>query len=197
MKNINEINKITMVVAKFIEIIHWMGVFFSSILLIFSIVAKDDVTSIIENRSSIYNIELNIYGFDVTAVTPTGETNMISVTLSCVCAIIILALMAMVFRNIYLIIKTLIGENKFTKTTTPFQQNIIRMLKEIGMFSISVPVVGLFFGVIICALSIINGIDGTEISVDIQGFIIGLISFSLTNIFTYGAELEKDVDGLL
>lgn len=194
MKNIN---KITMVVAKVIEIIHWMGVFFSSLLLIFSIVAKDEVISVIESRSSIYSVELNIYGFDVTAVNSTGETNMISVTIFFLGAIIILALMAMVFRNIYMIIKTLIGENKFTKTTTPFQQDIIRMLKEIGIFSISVPVVGLILSLIICALSIINGIDGTEISVDIQGFIIGLISFSLTNIFTYGAELEKDVDGLL
>lgn len=194
MKNIN---KITMVVAKVIEIIHWIGVFCSSILFIFSIVAKDKLVSIIENQISIYDAELSTYGFDVTVVTSTGEINMISVTLFCVGAIIILSLMAMVFRNIYLIIKTLRGENKFTEITTPFQKDIIRMLKEIGIFSISIPVVSLILSIIICALSILNSIDGTEITVNLQGFIIGLISFSLTNIFTYGAELEKDVDGLL
>ena len=71
------------------------------------------------------------------------------------------------------------------------------MVKEIGIFSIAVPVVGFVTGTIIFAVSIISGIDGTELSLNFSSFILGLISLCLTNVFAYGANLEKDVDGLV
>lgn len=192
-----DINKVTLVVSKIFEVIHWIGVFLLSTFLVFSIVAKDDVTQALKNTAITNGSELGIYGFDVNIISSTGEINMIAITLFFAGAAIIMGLMAMVFRNIYLIIKTIKGKNKSEKLTTPFQKDIIRMLKEIGIFSIAVPVVGLIISTIICAVSIMNGIDGTEVSVNIQGFMIGLVSLCLTNIFTYGEQLEKDVDGLL
>ena len=44
------------------------------------------------------------------------------------------ALMAMVFRNVYLIFKTAEGKTWFSKGATPFQPDIVRMVREIGIF---------------------------------------------------------------
>ena len=67
-------------------------------------------------------------------------------------AVIILSLMAMVFRNLYLIIKR-------SETGTPFQPDNIRMLREIGIFAIAIPIVGLIMS-IVCRL--VLGVDAVE-----------------------------------
>ena len=102
-------------------------------------------------------------------------------------AVIILILMAMVFRNVHLIFKK-------SENGTPFQKDNIRMLKEIGIFSITVPVIGLVMSVII---RLVIGVDAVEININQSGLFMGIIVLCLTQYFIYGAELEKDVDGLL
>ena len=102
-------------------------------------------------------------------------------------ATIILTLMAMVFRNLSLIFKK-------SENSTPFQKDNIRMMKEIGIFSIAVPVVGFVMSVI---TRIAVGAEAAEISVSQSGIVMGIIVLCLTQFFVYGAELEKDVDGLL
>ncbi len=68
------------------------------------------------------------------------------------------------------------------------------MLREIGIFCISVPIVGL---VMCTAARLILGVDAVETSVNIYGFSMGLIVLCLTQIFAHGAALEKDVEGLV
>lgn len=46
-------------------------------------------------------------------------------------------------------------------------------------------------------IRIVVGAEATEASIDFGGFIIGTIVLCLTQFFVHGAELEKDVDGLL
>ena len=70
----------------------------------------------------------------------------------------------------------------------------IRMLKEIGIFSISVPIGGLMMSII---ARIVLGVDDVETSVNMYGFTMGVIVLCLTQFFVRGAELEKDVEGLL
>lgn len=55
--------------------------------------------------------------------------------------IIVCGLMAMVFRTIYLILKTTAGKTKFSNGTTPLQPDNIRMFREIGIFAIAIPIV--------------------------------------------------------
>ena len=95
--------------------------------------------------------------------------------------------MAMVFRNLYLIIKKSEG-------TTPFQKDNVRMLREIGIFTIAIPVIGFVMSVI-ARLAI--GYEVAEISNSMDGFIMGIIVLCLTQFFAHGVELENDVDGLL
>lgn len=194
-----KLNNLTMVLAKIFEVAHWIAVVAMVIMVLLSIFASGEVANALQNDMALNasNHEFEIYGFEVSLAKSAGEINMATVILFFIRAAIITALMAMVFRNIYLIMKTLKGKNKCTTSTSPFQKDVIRMIKEIGIFSISVPIVGFFISTIICAVSMLTGSGGTEISINIQGFIVGLISLCLTNVFTYGANLEKDVDGLL
>lgn len=57
-----------------------------------------------------------------------------------------------------------------------------------------IPVVGLIMSMII---RLAVGVDAVEISIHMDGFIMGIIVLCLTQFFAHGAELEKDVDGLL
>ena len=116
-----------------------------------------------------------------------GSIDMKALFLFGIGAVIILSLMAMVFRNLNLIIKKSEG-------STPFQADNIRMLKEIGIFSFSIPLVGLIMS-IVCRL--ILGVDAVETSINFYGFFMGIVVLCLTQFFIHGAELEKDVDGLL
>lgn len=83
---------------------------------------------------------------------------------------------------------------EITVNSTPFQPDNVRMFREIGIFSISLPTVGLVMsGIIGLAVSF----DVAQVSVSTNGFIMGIIVLCLTQFFAHGVELEKDVDGLL
>ena len=68
------------------------------------------------------------------------------------------------------------------------------MMREIGIFSIAVPVIGLIMSIIV---RLVTGVEMAEISLDTAGIFMGIIVLCLTQYFVHGAELEKDVDGLL
>lgn len=131
------------------------------------------------------NIE--VYGFEVNAPVVNGNVDMTTFFLFGIVAVIILVLIAMVFRNMHLIFKK-------SENGTPFQKDNVRMLKEIGVFSIAVPIVGLIMSAII---RLVVGIEATEASANMSGIFMGIIVLCLTQYFVYGTELEKDVDGLL
>ena len=56
------------------------------------------------------------------------------------------------------------------------------------------PVVGLIMSIVV---RLVIGAEAAEISVGQGGIFMGIIVLCLTQYFVYGAELEKDVDGLL
>lgn len=192
----NLINKLTMVLSKVFEVVHWIGAGIMALFALFSVIDKTGFGETVKELV-LEDGNLLVYGLDINPLTATGEVNTIAVTLFCVAGIIAMILMAMLFRNVNLIFKTVNGKNKKATNTSPFQKDIIRMVKEIGYFSIAIPVVGFIFSVIITAVSLISGVGGTEIALNFDSFILGIICLSLSNIFTYGANLEKDVDGLL
>ena len=184
MKNLNKVVKI---VAKVFEVLHWAG---AGIMIIMAICSGQ----VAERLSSFFNMsgmehggEASVYGFEVGLINSSGAVNAKTFMLFAIGAVIIYALVAMIFRNIYLIIKR-------SESETPFNKDNIRMLKEIGIFSIAVPVIGLIMSTII---RLVAGVDAIEASVNLSGFVMGIIVLCLTQFFAYGAELEKDVDGLL
>lgn len=185
-----KVNSLALAVSKALEILHWIGTASMVVLLICSRVLRDQVAGLLARGVAAHGTSLATYGFELEVAGPNGDIRMPGLTLFSVAAILVLALMAMVFRNVYLIL------NAYRKSQwrDPFQKDIIRMLREIGIFSIAVPVVGFVFG-IIARLTL--GADGTEVYLRMDGLVMGLLMFCLTQVFSHGAALQKDVDGLV
>lgn len=188
------INKIALVISKVLEILHWIADALMVAVLICSVAAKDWLEALLAKGVSEFGTSLSTYGFELMVVNTDGSVNMTAITLFSLGAIIILGLMAMVFRNVYLIIQTAEGKTWFSSGSTPFQKDIIRMVREIGIFSIAVPVSALIISII---ARLVLGAETVETSVNVEGFITGILILCLTQIFTYGMQLQNDVDGLL
>lgn len=185
MKDILKIGKI---VTKILEVCHWVGAALMAAAAVCALAAPDWVklfvgVDVIEGHGA----ELNVYGFEIIAPVKNGVVDMHALFLFGIGGVLILCLMAMVFRNLYLIFSKSDG-------ASPFQADNIRMMREIGIFSIAIPIVSLIMS-LVCRL--VLGVDAAEISVNMDGFAMGIIVLCLTQFFIYGAKLEKDVDGLL
>lgn len=181
------ISKVTSVVSKVFEVIHWVAAIAMIVVLAGSAASAGWLSGIIETVASGQNATLSAYGFEVMVADGAGNINMTLVLLFSIGTFIILGFVAMVFRNIYLIIKK-------SQNATPFQKDNVRMLREIGIFSIAVPVIGLIMSIVI---RLVVNVDAVETSVNLGGFVIGIAVLCLTQFFAHGLKLEADVDGLL
>ena len=185
MKGINKLGKI---ITKILEVFHWVGAVLMAAATVCSVVAPNWVKYFVGfDAKECCGANLEVYGFEVNAPVVNGNTDMTSFMLFGIGAVIILAVMAMVFRNLHLIFKK-------SENGTPFQKDNIRMMKEIGIFAIAVPVIGLIMSIIV---RLVTGVETAEISIDMGGIFMGIIVLCLTQYFVHGADLEKDVDGLL
>ena len=185
MKGINKLGKI---ITKILEVFHWVGAALLLAATICSVAAPNWVKYFVDfDAKECCGANLEVYGFEVNAPVVNGNTDMTSFMLFGIGGIIILAVMAMVFRNLHLIFKK-------SENGTPFQKDNIRMMKEIGIFSIAVPVIGFIMSIIV---RLVTGVETAEISIDMGGIFMGIIVLCLTQYFVHGANLEKDVDGLL
>lgn len=180
------LNKLTTVIAKIFEVFHWVGAGLFVLCAIFSAFAKDLLYHVTD-AAELTQSNISVYGFEVSLVNSTGQFDYTVFTIFCIGAVIIMMLMAMVFRNIYLIVKK-------STATTPFQKDNVRMVKEIGIFSIAIPVVGLIMSMVV---RLVCGVDAVDTSVSLGGFAIGIIVLCLTQYFAYGVQLQSDVDGLV
>ena len=182
------INKVAKVVTKIVEVFHWVAVALMIAATICSVVAPSWVGYFVGfDAKECCGAELAIYGFEINAKVVDGNVDMTAFLMFGIGAVVILALMAMIFRNLNLIIKKSEG-------TTPFQTENVRMFREIGIFSIAVPVVGLIMSII---TRLVLGVEVAEIASGFEGLLIGVVVLCLTQFFAHGVEIEKDVDGLL
>jgi len=182
------IGKAAKVITKVLEICHWVGAALMAAASICALTAPQYVGYFVDfDAKECCGAELDVYGFEVHAAVIDGAVDMTAFALFGIGAVIILVLMAMVFRNLNLILKK-------SEQNTPFQKDNIRMMKEIGLFSIAVPVVGLVMSVF---TRLILGVDRSELSVGMGGLFMGMIVLCLTQFFVHGAELEEDIEGLV
>lgn len=182
------INKLGSIITKILEIFHWIGTALMAAATVCSLAAPHWVGFFVGfDAKECCGANLAVYGFEVNAPVVNGNVDMTTFFLFGIGAVIILALMAMVFRNLHLIFQK-------SEDASPFQKANIRMMKEIGIFSIAVPVVGYIMSII---TRLVVGAEAAEISVNQSGIITGIIVLCLTQFFIHGAKLEDDVDGLL
>lgn len=185
MKNMNKLGKI---VAKIAEVFHWVGAVLMLAATVCSTAAPEWVKYFVGfDAKDCCGVNLEVYGFEVNVPVINGNIDMTAFVIFGIGATLILIIMAMVFRNLYLIFKK-------SENTTPFQKDTIRMMKEIGIFSIAVPVIGIFMSLV---FRLVTGVDTVENSMDMNGIFMGIVVLCITQFFVHGAELEKDVDGLL
>lgn len=177
--------KITLILAKIAELVHWC---LAGAMLVGGIIAVICPAAVLNfAKVTIANRAiLSCYGFEIAFT----STNML--TYFAFGSAIVLALMAMVFRNVYLILKTAEGKTWFAKGDTPFQNNTVRMFREVGIFFIAISVMSLIS-------TIVTQIKGGEtiISFNYLDCFIGLVFLCISQFFNYGTNLEKDLDGLV
>lgn len=181
------ISKIAAILTKIIEVVHWVAAALMTGIGVCCVAAPQWLQYLMSVDALKEEREIAVYGFEVTAANAAGEINHTTLLLFAIGAVLIYLFMAMIFRNLNLIIKK-------AESSTPFQPDNIRMLKEIGIFSIAIPVVGLILSII---THLVIGADAAEISVNMYGFAMGVVVLCLTQYFIHGAELEQTVEGLL
>ena len=185
MKNTNKLGK---VVTKILEIFHWVGAALMAAAAVCSVAAPNWVGLFVGcEAKECCGANLKIYGFEVNAPVTNGNVDTKSFLLFGIGAVIILAVMALVFRNLHLIFKK-------SENATPFHKDNICMMKRVGIFTIAVPVIGFIMSIIV---RLVAGAETAEISVDFGGVFVGIIVLCLTQYFVHGAELQEDVDGLV
>ena len=172
-----KLNKFATVMAKVLEIMFWIGDAIMVVLFIASIAITDKITSLIQK--GLATDTLTISGFDIQVFEENSAAIAGTITLAAISGIISCGLIAMIFRNIYLIFKK-------SEQESPFAKDNIRMVREIGIFAIALPVVDLILSII--GRMIINA-NAVEISVSFNSVIFGIIILCLSQFFAYGAQL--------
>ena len=171
--------------TKILEIFHWVG----AAILCAATVCALAAPALVDNLIRVTPIEgygapIQVYGFEM--ILP-AENGMTALFLFGIGGTAILVLVSMIFHDLHRMLKN-------AETETPFQKDTLRMMKQIGAFSMAVPLVGLVMSVVTRG---VMGADAIEMSVNLEGFCVGVIILSLTQFFIHGAELEEDVEGLL
>ncbi len=180
-----KMSRVAFWVSRIAEIVHWIGTAFAAGLLICSLTARGWLIALYEKGILTIDGSASSYGLDFELLDTAGKMNVTAITMFAIGAVLILPLYAMIFRSVSRIAQT---------SSVPFNTDNIRRIRRIGIFSILVPVVGLLISIV---ARIVIGNDLTEISVRMDGVIMGILVLFLTQIFTHGARLEEDVDGLL
>ena len=185
MKGLNKLGK---VLTKIIEVFQWVGVALMLAAIICSIAAPNLVGYFVGfDAKECCGANLEVYGFEVNAPVVDGMIDTATFVVFGIGSMIIISLVAMVFRNLNQIFKK-------SENSTPFQKDNVRLIREIGIFTIAIPVIGLFVSII---ARLVTGSEVAEISIDMSGILMGIIVLCLSQFFAHGVELEKDVDGLL
>ena len=189
MKNISKIAK---TVSKIFEILFLFGAIMMIVSIICSFAIPQKYGSFLLN--SVENGLIATNGFEINIADKDGNLIPAAVSFFSFAGLFSMLAFTMIFRNIYLIIQTTEGKTKFSKGKTTFQKDNIRMVREIGIFSIWIPVMEFIISLL---AKLVIGADLVETSVQIYGIVMGIAVLFLSQIFTYGENLEKEVEGLI
>ena len=185
-----KLNQFTLLLSRVMEILCWTAVVIAAGVVIFSLVGKGWLEEQMLRSMTIPGIDIG--GLSLALVN--GRPSAASVTFSALAGVALASLSAMIFRNIYLIMRTAQGKTWFSKGDTPFQKDITRMIREIGIFLLSTSAVNLIWSI---GMRFILGVDSVELSVELDSALVGMMVLCLSQFFDYGVQLQNDVDGLL
>lgn len=185
-------NKATTIISGIGEVVYWVGTVLVFVMAVLSVFGKLDWLSYLSDINPTATIDLTSTGFSLESVDGSTMTKGAYIIFF-ITMLFVYSNLAMIFRNVKLILKTANGNTWFSKGKTPFQPDNIRMVREIGIFFIAIPVIEF-------VMSIISQLilpESIECSVEFAFVIVGFIVICLSQYFAYGMELQNDVDGLI
>ena len=188
-----KLNRAVIIISKIVEVFMWVGAGLSLIITLLSAAGKLNLIRFFTDATPGTEL-LNSGDFTLRALNAEGQPVAAAFVLFFLTLVFTLALMAMIARNVHLIFKTAEGRTRFSKGETPFQPDIIRMVREIGIFTIAMPVVQ-FIMFIISRIAL--GPDMVESGLGMEKIFIGLVVLALSQYFAYGMQLQNEVDGLV
>ncbi len=180
--------KIAIVLMKVIEILYWIGSLGMLLLMLYGLFNPSALPELAAGlRSSGQDLVIGSYSLEMNTDTAAlANQDLVLFLFACM---LMMCMIAMIFRNLYLIFRR-------SESGTPFDSDSIRMMGEIGIFSILIPVIGLLFNVILHILHFFD--SGTAVmTVYMDGIILGIIVFFIAGFFVRGHQLEEDVEGLI
>ena len=173
--------KVGKVLTKIIEIMCYAGVTLCAVLAIWAMVSPDTLVPMYQEGN------VTIYGSDFDLTAPEMKNPQALMIVMLLTGVVSSVVMALTFRKANaIIVKAIEGE--------PFQACTVKWMKEIGYLSIALPLIG-FVGSVIAFLA--GGMPTSEIMLNLDGFVTGVLILCLTQVFAHGAQLQQDVDGLL
>ena len=178
----SKLRDVTAVLAKIMEIISYvgigLGVFGIGILLFF----RNEVAA---NYDEAIKPNLTASSGDFNLSNLTAD-NFVPVFVAMgIFFLIIIALTAVMFRNVNKVFKT-------TNTESPFAPANVDRIKKIGYIAISFPILKILFNIVAGLI-----LKDVTVGIELSEIVFGLIILCLSQYFAYGASLEKDVNGLL
>lgn len=186
------LTKAATVFSKLFEVAYWVGavVFLVGLaLFILSPYVPGDWVFVMTAQE-----ELTVQGFSLLVTGPDAQLIRPAVVIFLVTGAVVLGLMAFIFRNVNLILRTTQGLTKFSEGRTPFQKDNVRMMWETGIFFLAILVVQFAMSTLaVCIL----GPEGVEVHVGMENLVIGILMFCLSQVFALGMEMQKDIDGLV
>ena len=188
-----KLDRAIIIISKIIEVFMWVGCALSAVITLLFATGKLNLVRYFTDVTPESTI-LTSNGFVLNTLDASGKPMTGAFVLFFITLAITLALMALCARNVHLIFKTSQGLTAFSKGKTPFQEDNIRMVREIGVFLIAIPAVQLVMSFI---ATLALGPDAVESSVNLAGVFVGLVVLALSRYFAYGAQLQDDVDGLV
>lgn len=186
------LNKAIIIISKIVEVFCWIGTGFLAVMTAVVAIGREELLRFLCSIDGT-TAEVDFFDVSISIMDENGKQIAAAMIVAFIGALIACVLTAMIFRNLNLIFKTAEGKTKFSKGATPFQPDNIRMVREIGIFLIAIPIVE----VIVSTIAQI--IVGTNIDADFNmiNILMGLVVLALSQYFAYGMELQNEVDGLL
>ncbi len=173
----SKLRNVTAILSRIVQIVTIIVDVFLAIMLVLILIMRNTIGPAMQNG----DIEVTITGLENL---PNGDyvTPLVILIFS---AIIIVALVSFMFRNVYLIFKN-------TNTESPFALSNVKRIRQIGYMALAIPTVEFLANAILSTFS-----QELNFTVGVEEFLYGMIILCLAQYFAYGASLEKDVNGLV
>ena len=183
----SKLRKVTAVLSKVIEVVSWFGAAMMVVGTVLLTIYKEQIMDayekgIISTNNISANGTINNSPEWMMEAVGRGGAIFVLIPLAVMCV-----LTALIFRNVYNIFKA-------SNMASPFSMENVKRIRNIGFYAIAIPVCKVI-GTIICYAAMKSG--DYSLSVELSEVVFGLVALCLAQYFAYGAELQKDVDGLL